>query len=95
MWTQILGYVIEASVGLAILVGIVFVGIRKARLEEVEKTVEWRGARIEDLEEHIARLEMRIAKLEAYQEATEALKVEEIADKVAERLTGIIEGALK
>lgn len=95
MWPQTLGYVVEALVALAILTGIVFVAIRKARLDEALKTVEWRGARIQDLEDHIIRLETRIVKLEAFQEATAALKAEEIADRVAEKLTSILEEVLR
>lgn len=79
---QELGYIGEALLGLAAIVGVAYIAWRKSQLQEAISLADTRGKRIEDLEQHIARMDQRILALEARLDATEALKAAEISTLV-------------
>lgn len=79
--------------GVGAFVGGLWVLLTKARIrggdvaaDEWRKVAEAREERIAELEAHVASLEERIVKLEGKYEALADLKVEQIADRVVERL---------
>lgn len=92
LWSD-LGHIGEFALALFALTGIVYAALSKGRSDALKSHVkesaslaDTRGDRIADLEEHIIRLEGRIAALEARLTATEALKAQEIADRVVAAL---------
>jgi uncharacterized membrane protein YhiD involved in acid resistance len=79
---QITVFIILGVAGLAYLFSLV----RRDSHRETKDLADTRGERIDDLEETVARLKMKMAKLEDYLSAYQSIKHEEIAVEVARLL---------